>query len=480
MSDDHRPGSHERWAHLRFSVVGGLLASPPKKGDLRAELVRLAQRLWRHPRTGQPMRFGVSTIERWYYAALRAKNPVTALRRKLRQDSGGFEMITHALETALRQQYHDHPSWSYKLHLDNLAVLLGVDPSLGRLPSYPTLRRFMTTHGMRRQPRRRPGPERPGELHARDIREAREVRSFENGYVSGLWHLDFHHGSLGVLTPSGLTHPVLLGILDDRSRLVCHAQWYLDETTESLIHALVQAFLKRGLPRALMTDNGAAMLAAETTQGLARLSITHFTTLPYSPHQNGKQEAFWGAVEGRLMAMLEAEKDLTLELLNAATQAWVEMEYHRAVHSETGQAPLNRWLDGPTVARESPALDELRLAMTAGKTRSQRRSDGTLSIAGVRFELPSRFSHLMKVHIRYASWDLSHVWLIDERTGVELARLYPLDKTRNAESLRRPLEPPSTTSLAAPRGGMAPLLRKLMADYAATGLPPAYIPKEEK
>jgi len=118
--------------------------------------------------------------------------------------------------------------------------------------------------------------------------------------------------------------------------------------------------------------------------------------------------------------------------------------------------------------------------MTAGKTRSQRRSDGTLSIAGVRFELPARFRHLMKVHIRYASWDLSHVWLIDERTGVELARLYPLDKTRNAESLRRPLEPPSTTSLAAPRGGMAPLLRKLMADYAATGLPPAYIPKEEK
>jgi hypothetical protein len=28
--------------------------------------------------------------------------------------------------------------------------------------------------------------------------------------------------------------------------------------------------------------------------------------------------------------------------------------------------------------------------------------------------------------------------------------------------------------------GIAPLLRKLMTEYAATGLPPAYIPKEEK
>ena len=77
--------------------------------------------------------------------------------------------------------------------------------------------------------------------------------------------------------------PMLMGVLDDRSRLVCHLQWYLDETAYSLIHALCQALMKRGLPRALMSDNGAAMLAEETTSGLARLGIVHQTTLPYSP-----------------------------------------------------------------------------------------------------------------------------------------------------------------------------------------------------
>ena len=82
MSDDDPPGSHERWAHLRFSVVGGLLASPPEKGDLRAELIRLAERSWRHPVTGQPVPFGLSTIERWYYAALRVQNPVAAPHRR--------------------------------------------------------------------------------------------------------------------------------------------------------------------------------------------------------------------------------------------------------------------------------------------------------------------------------------------------------------------------------------------------------------
>src|SRR5215813_740217 len=66
---------------------------------------------------------------------------------------------------------------------------------------------------------------------------------------------------------------VLLGILDDHSRLACHAQWYWNETAESLAHGLSQGFLKRGLPRSLLSDNGSAMIAAEICQGLQHLGI---------------------------------------------------------------------------------------------------------------------------------------------------------------------------------------------------------------
>ena len=64
------PRVHERWAHLRFSVVGQLLAAPPPKGELRAAIIALAARTWQHPTTAEPVRFGFSTIERWYYRAL--------------------------------------------------------------------------------------------------------------------------------------------------------------------------------------------------------------------------------------------------------------------------------------------------------------------------------------------------------------------------------------------------------------------------
>jgi hypothetical protein len=61
-----------------------------------------------------------------------------------------------------------------------------------------------------------------------------------------------------------------------------------------------------------------------------------------------------------------------------------------------------------------------------------------------------------------------------------LSRLYPLDKEANADGRRRALPPGpagAVTSSAPKPAGMAPLLRSLMARYAATGLPPAYIPQ---
>jgi hypothetical protein len=65
MGRSKDPSVHERWAHLRFSVIGQLLAAPPPRGELRVELKRLAARTWQHPITGEPVHFALSTIERW-------------------------------------------------------------------------------------------------------------------------------------------------------------------------------------------------------------------------------------------------------------------------------------------------------------------------------------------------------------------------------------------------------------------------------
>jgi hypothetical protein len=247
------------------------------------------------------------------------------------------------------------------------------------------------------------------------------------------------------------------------------------------VHGFCQALQKRALPRTLLTDNGSAMTAAEFTEGLARLGIAHETTLPYTPEQNAKQEVFWAQVEGRLMAMLEGEKALTLALLNEATQAWVELEYHLKTHGELGGAPRTRYQHAPNVGRPCPDSETLRRAFRMQVTRKQRRSDGTLTACGVRFEIPSRYRTLERPCVRVARWDLSSLDLVDPRSGAHLARLLPLDKAKNADRKRRVIKDhcaaePMTPSTDA---GIAPALRAMMRDYAATGLPPAYLPKDD-
>lgn len=477
MNTPNDPNKRDRWARLRFSIIGPLLAAPPAPKELYAALQVLAAKSWRHPVSGLDICFAASTMERWYYIARRANDPVAALKDRLRGDISRFPSMTPPVIDTLTLQYREHPGWTVQLHFDNLcATLKGSGTAIA---SYPTIRRYMKAQGMFRQAR--PKRATAGALAARDRLERLEVRSFEVDHVCALWHLDFHHGSRRVLTRQGeWVTPMLLGVIDDRSRLVCHLQWYLDETAESLIHALCQAFMKRGLPRALMTDNGAAMLAEETTTGLAKLGVLHQTTLPYSPYQNAKQESFWGRIEGRLMALLEGEESLTLDALNLATQAWTEQEYHRTRHTEINATPLAHYLAGPTVRRECPAVAVLSAAFRIEVKRKQRRSDGTVSLDGTRFEIPSLYRHFEHVHLQYARWDLTKVDLVEPRTGSILCLVKPLDKSANASGQRKRLAPVTADLSPLPPKGLPALMTQLLADYAATGVPPAYLTTTEK
>jgi len=477
MNTNSRSRLHS-WAQLRFSIIGGLLASPPEAGELGKQIKLLASREYQHPHKDGLISFGASTIERWYYKALNGSDPVGDLNRKPRSDLGRKTALSEQMMLELGKQYCSFPHWSYQLHTDNLLALIEERSELGPSPSYASVRRRMKERGWykKKSPRNKTDGQQKAEAHL----EQMEVRSYEASHVHALWHLDFHKGKLRVTDSAGEWHtPIALCILDDCSRLCCHIQWYYQETAEVLQHGLLQAFMKRGLPRSLMTDNGAAMIARETTNGLSGLSIKHDRTLPYSPYQNGKQESFWGQLEGRLMSMLSRVEPLTLETLNYTTQAWSEMEYNRKRHHEINCTPVDKMLEGPDSSRPTPEHETMTFSFTLQESRAQRKSDGTLQVKGVRFEIPSRFRHFDRLHIRYQSWNLSQAWLVDERDTTLLAKIFPQDKIKNGEGIRRTLAPmvdlPERDTHADP---YPPLLRKLLANYAATGIPAAYIPME--
>jgi putative transposase len=351
--------------------------------------------------------------------------------------------------------------------------------NIGPIPSYSTVRRYLQSIGKFKAKRSR-NQNKPGYKKALFRKENFEIRSYENEYVCGMWHLDFHHSSRPVITSQGeIVYPICLAVIDDHSRLLCHIQWYLSETTEDLVHGFCQALQKRGIPRSLMTDNGSAMKSDEFTEGLKRLGILHETTLPYSPYQNGKQEVLWGQLEGRLMAMLGNQSVVTLKQLNDLTTAWAEMEYNKSTHSEINSTPLNRFLNHSDVSRNCPDSDYLKKAFRKEEDRTLRRSDGTISIDGKRFEISFQYKHLRQIRIQYARWDLSFVHMVNA-DGKCISKILPVDKTKNAEGKRRKTEIPETEKQESSEDGpLPPLLEYIYEQYQALGLPPAYIPKDQ-
>ena len=174
---------------------------------------------------------------------------MAALRRCRHRDAGRTRWLPAILVPVLEAQYRDHPGWTVQLHYDNLVAQAEEGETLGQVPSYGTIRRYLKIaqgHHRKRRPKRNTA----GARQAEQRLEKLEVRSYETEYVQGLWHADFHHGSWQVLTSEGCwVTPLLLCFIDDHSRLIFYLQWYLQETAEVLVHGLCQALQKRALPR---------------------------------------------------------------------------------------------------------------------------------------------------------------------------------------------------------------------------------------
>ena len=152
------------------------------------------------------------------------------------------------------------------------------------------------------------------------------------------------------------------------------------------------------------------------------------------------------------------------------------------MHRELATTPLARLLDSDDASRPCPASDELKAAFRITVTRTLRRSDATVSVEGVRYQVPAPWRHLTTVHLRVARWDRSSVELVDARSAQRLCTLYPLDKRAHAGGLRCRVGPSSDEGGANATGEQepAPLLERILADQAATGLPAQWLPHTER
>ena len=138
--------------------------------------------------------------------------------------------------------------------------------------------------------------------------------------------------------------------------------------------------------------------------------------------------------------------------------------------------PHQRLAGSVDASRPCPGPAELRAAFRITRKRTLRRSDATVSVESIRYQVPQPWRHLREAWIRYARWDLSSVDLVDGRSGERQCTLYPLDKRANADGVRRRAGPGGDEGNGgAGAGELPPLLKGMLDAQAASGLPPAWL-----
>jgi putative transposase len=179
---------------------------------------------------------------------------------------------------------------------------------------------------------------------------AKDRRKFEAELPNDLWQSDVMHGPK-VEVDGRQKKAFLIAIIDDHSRLIPHAEFYLSEALDSYLKCLEDALLKRGLPRKLYVDNGPAFRSRHLEYITASLNISLIHAKPYQPQGKGKIERWFKTVRTSFLPWF---KGTTLEDLNECLDLWVNDIYHRKRHSSTGQTPFDRFTAKMECLRQSP------------------------------------------------------------------------------------------------------------------------------
>lgn len=221
----------------------------------------------------------------------------------------------------------------------------------------------------------------------------------------------------------------LFAFLDDMSRLICHAEFYLRERLDCYTDALRKALKKRGLPRKLYVDNGPAFRSHQLRHATASLGIALIHSKPYQPQGRGKIERFFRTVRKQFLSA--CPEGMSLEQLNETLGKWLNEHYHQNIHASTRQSPLNRYCKHAHLLREAPKdLDDY------FRNRVQRRvdRDRTVSLNGRLYEAPVHLIGTM-ITLLYHEDDPARVEAFTD--GVSHGMLVPLDVNVNCRIRRR-------------------------------------------
>lgn len=359
----------EAVALFRAMVLGDVLAADLERGELATRLRAISGQRFRPPGSAVARSFGVSTLERWYYAYRR--EGLAGLRPKPRGDRGHAKALTAEQRQLIVDIAEAHPHASVALIVRTLITD-------GRLEagqvSEPTVRRLLRDHGL-------------GERR-RQARAGKLRRRWQTASCGALWHADVCHGPSLVI--DGRHQPLRIhAILDDRSRYVVALEARHTEREVDMLMLTARAVRREGRPLRFYLDNGATYVGQGLATACARLEIVLRHAQPYDPEARGKMERFWRTLRCQVLDHIgecHSLHDVQVRLIT-----WLDRHYHITPHAGLmGKTPLEVWTTERSGCLVPVPEADLDRALTVRQRRKVRK-DGTVSVGGLVWELDQRF-----------------------------------------------------------------------------------------
>ena len=216
-----------------------------------------------------------------------------------------------------------------------LRKLLAVDSRLAQSVekvSDRSIYRFLLEHGLSQKARYALLCE-DGRMSYHRFQAARPLDLVQGDARDGIW-LD---------TKDGKRKTYLFVWIDDYSRKILSGRYYFDEKLPRMEDTFKRLVLRWGIPLKVYLDNGSVYIAKQFAWILGQLKTAKLHHKPYQAYCKGKVEAVNKTIKNDFQAEAQRAGFKTLEELNSAFAAWVDLEYNLRIHSQTGEAPDRRF-----------------------------------------------------------------------------------------------------------------------------------------
>jgi putative transposase len=396
----------EKMALFRYGLVAPLVLEKLPHGELIRRAREIAARSYEIPGSKR-ISVCVDTLLAW--ARRYRRSGFEALTPKPRQDRGQSRTITPQLAELIERLKRENPHRTGTTLLRELALSDRYD---SHSVSASTLYRFLKQRG----------------LTARQLLVVSGHKKFQAELSNQIWQSDMLFGPYVQRPGGGKTQAFLFAILDDASRLIPHAQFYVDQGLDAFLDCLRQAVAARGLPVRLYVDNGKVFRCQQLARIAASLGILITHSAPYQPEGRGKIERYFRSVREQFLANLDRQPSRGLEDLNQRLWAWID-HYHGSEHASLATTPLLRWQRDIEHIRQLPPATDLRRLFLHRADRLVRR-DSTFLLFQRFYEAPAHLAG-QTIEARFDPLDLSQVEIFYQGQAQGWAR--PVDPVANAQ-----------------------------------------------